>query len=50
VVGCAFAGIADFDAYPRLEIDFGPSTLALSAAIAVVLVAPFALARRRSTR
>jgi energy-coupling factor transport system permease protein len=46
-LGCAFIGIAHFDAYPSLEADGGVATLVLSAALAGVLVAPFVPARRR---
>ncbi len=50
IIGSAVVGVAHFEAYPRLEADGGPATLALSAAIAGVLVAPFAFPRRRNAR
>jgi energy-coupling factor transport system permease protein len=47
VLGCAIAGVAHFEAYPTLRADGDPSTLALSAALAGVLVGPFGWSRRR---
>jgi energy-coupling factor transport system permease protein len=46
-LGGALAGLADFDAYPSLDAAAGPEALALCAALAATMIAPFALARPR---
>jgi energy-coupling factor transport system permease protein len=42
VLGCAFAGLANFDAYPKLEADGGAAPLALAATLPILMIAPFA--------
>ena len=42
MVVAAAAGVAGFEAYPRISIDAGPATLAFAAAIPALAVLPFA--------
>ena len=41
VLGAALAGVAPFEAYPRLELAIDPATLVLAAALVVLAAAPF---------
>jgi energy-coupling factor transport system permease protein len=41
------AGLGGFDAYPTVDVDVGPGTLALAAALPILAVLPFALDGRR---
>jgi energy-coupling factor transport system permease protein len=43
----ALAGIGEFEVFPRLRLDAGPATLALSAAVIVLAAFPFVLRRWR---
>jgi hypothetical protein len=42
LIAASIAGIAAFDAYPRISIDTDPATLALAAAGGVLPLLPFA--------
>ena len=44
------AGVAGFEAYPRVEVDIDAATLGLAAAVGLLPLVPFALERVRGTR
>ena len=48
VVGLS-AGVAGFEAYPRVEVDIDAATLGLAAAVGLLPLVPFALERVRGT-
>ena len=53
VTAADLAGVGSFDAYPRIEVDFGPAALLLALAVPALLLAPLApdqLRRRRALR
>jgi energy-coupling factor transport system permease protein len=47
-VGARLAGAGGFETYPRIELDAGPLTLALCAALVLLAAVPFAVRRWRS--
>ncbi len=46
-IAARIAGVGGFDAYPTISIDLDPATLAVSAALPLLALAPFAGSRRR---
>ncbi len=48
VAVAGLGGLAEFEPYPRLEIDDGLGTVSFALALPVLAAAPFALARLRS--
>jgi energy-coupling factor transport system permease protein len=47
LIAAALAGVAGFDAYPRIQVDVDPATLLLALLVAVLPLVPFALERPR---
>jgi hypothetical protein len=47
-VGARLTGAGSFETYPRIELDAGPLTLALCAALVLLAAVPFVVRRWRS--
>jgi energy-coupling factor transport system permease protein len=50
LVAGLLAGLGGFDAYPTIDVDVRPATLALAAALPILAVVPFAIDRGRRRR